>query len=524
MLRIVLVTILVVGASASAMLAAISWRRRPAVGAVLYAGLMLSVATYAFGYSLELLSLNQPEMLLSIRIEYLGVAQIPALWLSLALFYTNRMEWISPRHLIILWIIPIVVILAVLTNDLHHLFYISTSINEAGPFPTLITQRGPIYWLHAGYSFISFFGVVYLLARLYPSAQALYRRQTIVMIIASLVTITITGLHFAGITPLPGLDIIPFAFLLSGIILGWGIFNFRLIELMPVAHDVLFKQMADGVLVLDDKNNLIDFNSSAGKLFNLPAEAVGQPVAHYLSTDAPSMIESLKTNQSYRELAIEKDSTRYFDVNIEKFRLSHNRSGGSLVVIHDVTQRKEAESLLQKSELLYRLLAENSNDVIWTMDLEGHFMYVSPSVERMRGFTPDEVMRQTLDEAFCVGSQGLILDHLNRAQGFNPGSAAARPEYLEIEQPVKNGGTVWTEMTARLVYDENGAPLSLMGISRDIKDRKEIEMELQNTLNELTLFNQAMVGREIRMIELKQEINDLLANAGQPEKYLIPEP
>lgn len=358
MLRIVLVTLLVVGASICSWLGVLSWRRRPAISAILFSGLMLSVAAYAFGYSLELLSLNLDEMMWSIRIEYLGVVQVPALWLALALFYTNHNSWLKPSRLYILWILPAISLLAVFTNDLHHLFYTAASIDFSGPFPTLQAQRGVLYWLHPAYSFFSFFSVVVLLARRFPLGHTIYRKQVIVMLVASLLTITITALHLAGITPLPNLDVNPFAMILSGLIMGWGFFNFRLVEITPLAHDVMFEFMADGVIVLDEGQNLLDFNQAASRIFNLPRDAIGEPLNRFLLPEAAAILDGQSAHSNPFEIQISQIEPRCFEVNIKTMTLPLKRPGGSLLVLHDITERKSAELQVQKSEAVYRSMSE----------------------------------------------------------------------------------------------------------------------------------------------------------------------
>lgn len=136
--------------------------------------------------------------------------------------------------------------------------------------------------------------------------------------------------------------------------------------------------------------------------------------------------------------------------------------------------RKEAV----ENEKRHRLLADNATDVIWTMNLEGRFTYVSPSVEKLRGFTPEEVMEQSPEEVLCPGS--LIhmangLKKINQAVGLSQDVMHFRGE---LEQPCKDGSTVWTEATVSGIFDEEGRFIELLGISRDISDRKKLEAEI----------------------------------------------
>lgn len=134
---------------------------------------------------------------------------------------------------------------------------------------------------------------------------------------------------------------------------------------------------------------------------------------------------------------------------------------------------------VKHAEEKYRWLADNTSDVIWVMELDGSFDYISPSIERLRGYTPDEVKNQKLYEAICPGSMGAV----QKAMGESFAEAAAgqipTSKTFKIEQPYKDGSTVWTEVNALLVLDEHGKPFRFIGTTRDISDRIKAEEEIR---------------------------------------------
>jgi len=140
--------------------------------------------------------------------------------------------------------------------------------------------------------------------------------------------------------------------------------------------------------------------------------------------------------------------------------------------------RKEVEVEKQK----YQILAENTNDVIWTMSMSGEFKYVSPSVERLRGYKPDEIIGESFEQAIAPGSIEIVRDLFKRFQeiiGSNPGKTPS--VVTEIEQNCKNGSTVWTEASVTTIMDENGQPSFFLGVSRDISERRKRETELKQS-------------------------------------------
>ncbi len=123
----------------------------------------------------------------------------------------------------------------------------------------------------------------------------------------------------------------------------------------------------------------------------------------------------------------------------------------------------------------FQLLAQLSADVIWTINTRGQFTFISPSVERLRGFTPEEAMKQSLEEALTEESAALVRWWLHRIpQQIDPHHPVPISEMqFELEQPRKDGSTVWTEAQVALLYDEQGFVQGVMGISRDISFRRQ---------------------------------------------------
>jgi PAS domain S-box-containing protein len=153
--------------------------------------------------------------------------------------------------------------------------------------------------------------------------------------------------------------------------------------------------------------------------------------------------------------------------------------GGLLTTFIDVTARKAAEERLRQSEQRYRLIAENSSDVIWILGLDGRFTYVSPSVTRLRGFTVDEVMRQSLEETLPPDSLALALAHLEHYR--TSAALGELAEYVreELEQWRKDGTRVWTEVQASPLIDDQGTFAAILGVSRDITERRRYEDDLR---------------------------------------------
>jgi PAS domain S-box-containing protein len=153
-------------------------------------------------------------------------------------------------------------------------------------------------------------------------------------------------------------------------------------------------------------------------------------------------------------------------------------------IVYDITKEKEAEALLRRSEAQYRLLAENAKDVIWAVDTDFQFTYVSPSSVRMSGFTAEEVMNIPFAAMYTLESREMIREYISQASvWFREGLVPEDQHTLTIESQRyrKDGSIIWVEVTTNVIFDEEGKPTGLVGVTRDITQRKRAEEEMRKS-------------------------------------------
>lgn len=153
---------------------------------------------------------------------------------------------------------------------------------------------------------------------------------------------------------------------------------------------------------------------------------------------------------------------------------------GVIGIIHDITDRKQADNALRESEEKYRQLAENVTDVIWTMGMDLKFTYISPSNERITGFTREESMALTLEKILTSSSletaMRVLAEELDKEKLSQKDISRSRT--FEAEEICKDGHTIWVEIKTAFLRNHEGEPIGIQGISRDISERKRMEEEL----------------------------------------------
>jgi len=187
-----------------------------------------------------------------------------------------------------------------------------------------------------------------------------------------------------------------------------------------------------------------------------------------------------------RDQVVARDgSIHWVETAASLFINAAGEADGYLARMRVVDDQVEAETKLQRSEERYRLLAENARDVIWMIAANGKITYVSPSVQSLRGISPEQAISQSLEQIHPAESRHQVQAYLQQVardcrRGRKPQSFRSELEYFTVD-----GATIWCDVLALPVINDDGSLRYLLGTSRDITQRKRYEQELDLTNQQL---------------------------------------
>jgi signal transduction histidine kinase len=317
---------------------------------------MICGAIWGVFYGLELGATELDTILTYIHIEYFGISFLGASWLIFALKYTEIDLNKYKVGVFFILVIPTLTFIFVITNEFHHFHYISFKLVSVGGIIGLKTEVGPWYIVHVIYSYVVFLLGNFIIWKRFRFSDPLFKTQTKLIFIAGLFPIIFNALYQFGIyKPFGIIDLTPYAFLFSYTVLGIAIIRYQLFSIKPIAKNIIFEAITKGVLVLDRRQKIVDFNHVIFVFFpNQKSISIGTN-AKLIFDPYPDLLNILdSTEKQILEIRLDQGAnSRITFVEIIPLKDKGSIQNGTILLFEDITETANTKDLLiaQKSEL-----------------------------------------------------------------------------------------------------------------------------------------------------------------------------
>ena len=326
----------------------ISWQRRKTKAGKYFAWGMMAITFWTFAAGMDYAAIPISLKIFFAKLEYVGYNSALAFLVWSTFSYVGYERWLSNKWFIAFFsFLPLSNIFLVWTNDLHGLVWSGYTRN---PFAdnVFIFEHGPAFIWVAISGYLLFAAIVLPLWLETRKGSELSRYQARILFYATLIPLAGNIIYLLQIPSLDGVDWSSISFSLAGFIFILALYGARFLDIVPIARYRMIEGMADGVLVLDANNRVVDFNLAAKKLFFLNKNHLGEPVELVMAA-FPTIVElsiASSTEFAHLETGENKTTLKYLDAQLTLLEDNHNLLIGKLLVFRDITEHYRIEQAL----------------------------------------------------------------------------------------------------------------------------------------------------------------------------------
>lgn len=304
--------------------------------ASLFALMCLAIAIYIIGYSLELRATTIEQLQVYLKLEYFGAPFMTVFWFMFSYkFYYNRHA--SFKLGILIMIVPFLTLFFNVSNDYFHILYRQIDYMPSGNVIIAVLTRGPWYYFYSLYSYVIILYGCFLFFKIWRvSNNKMIKSQSLIMFSGTVMPVLCNMLYLFGFTPI-GLDVTPFGLLILAILYGFALFKYDVLELREIVKSVVFEEIDEAILVVDNKNHLVEYNDAASKVFSwMNSDNVGVDISAF---DYGNSLMNQKDSVFTMQI-ITKPLNRYYEfrTSVLKFK---NEVVGKVIFFRDVTLEKQ---------------------------------------------------------------------------------------------------------------------------------------------------------------------------------------
>lgn len=398
-----------------------AWTKRRNAYSNAFFGVMLLAGCWSLFSGLHLMVGDFETKVLISDIKFLFILPLPVTWVLMAAWFTGinvdrKLAWA-------LFLLPAVTLALIATNGWHHLVFESNRPFEQENFTTIAREYGPWFWVNMGYAYLMILvGFAFFLRKVLKS-RGHVRIQALIMMIGSALPLLSNALYFMGPGAFLFLDWTPVSFSFSGVFFFLGMFRYRLLDLMPIAREMIIGSMDDGAIITDPQGHILEINDATGRFLAGEQDATtGRLITRVLPFIEPVW------NRSGEEASVrieipwnDSGEDRWLVVRIRDVVNDADILQGKLILLRDVTERKKGEIQLleskQRTEELSRLksafLSNMSHDV--RTPLSGIIGLADVLIEETEGDHKElaEMIRTSGDRLLKLLNSILSVSHLS---------------------------------------------------------------------------------------------------------------
>ena len=358
----------------------------------------LSATVWAASEGMLYLGLDAEINMVITKLQYMGVAPLPPLALLFGLSIFGYESWITKKRRLLLLCIAVIIVFLVWTNSLHKLVFLNYYTIDTGPFPMLGLKHGPLWWVFIfyHYSLIAILSVI-LIRQLVISTN--YNRSQAGVILAAVGFVWITNaIYVSGYSPLPNMDISPIAFVLVAGSMAWAFFRYRLLEIVPVAKSEIFRRLEDVILVLDEKDRIIDMNPAAEAMFKIKVSQIIGREALNVFDKFPELKKVLGGTRASEICLMQERREHVYDFRASIINEAKGSKIGRVITLHDITERKQTETVLkERTKTLDDILEKAADGICVCHNIPEEpfvkFTHWNPRMIHITGYTIEEINR-----------------------------------------------------------------------------------------------------------------------------------
>lgn len=348
----------------------IAWRRRKVPGATPLAWIAFAEAIWSLAHVGQLTASDLQSKLLWNNIQFVGAVFAPLGCLGFALEYNTA----RPSNPVLRWkslsVFSILLLGFIWTDSSHELFRRLPRISPSDPFDVLVFDPGPAFDVYSIYTYslviiAGLFLLVYMV-----NGSRLYRTQIGLMLIGILIPWLTSVVTATGLVPIKIYQITPLTFGVSNLIIGWSLFHYRLLEIIPVARTALIENISDGVVVLDTRGVIIDSNPSASRMVDIKNEALtGKPIRGILPLPEDFLLyDELRLSRKCEVTLNGKGTAQTYEIELRQLRAGEKTPAGFLLVFHNITEQKKTEDQIRRSNALLDAAIQSSTNGVIVID------------------------------------------------------------------------------------------------------------------------------------------------------------